>query len=53
MEVSGIKRSPQLKSIVRKQTDYQLRQAKEQAIQNARIFRENEERYLQLMGHSP
>lgn len=44
---------PQLKSIVRKQTDFQLRQAKEQAIQNARIFRENEERYLQLMGHSP
>ncbi|MCT1399086.1 diguanylate cyclase [Paenibacillus sp. p3-SID867] len=44
---------PQLKSIVRKQTDDQLRQAKEQAIQNARIFRENEERYLQLMGLSP
>ncbi|QUL52313.1 diguanylate cyclase [Paenibacillus tritici] len=44
---------PQLKSILRGQTENQLRQAEEQALQNARSLRHNEQRYLQLMELSP
>lgn len=44
---------PQLKSILRAQTENQLRQAEEQAMQNARTLRHNEQRYLQLMELSP
>ncbi|OAX49148.1 diguanylate cyclase domain-containing protein [Paenibacillus sp. AD87] len=44
---------PLLKSIVRRQTENQLVQAEEQALQNARILRQNEQRYLQLMEFSP
>ncbi|RAJ00647.1 PAS domain S-box-containing protein/diguanylate cyclase (GGDEF)-like protein [Paenibacillus pabuli] len=44
---------PMLKSIVRRQTENQLVQAEEQALQNARILRQNEQRYLQLMEFSP
>ncbi|WP_342550020.1 diguanylate cyclase [Paenibacillus sp. FSL P2-0089] len=44
---------PQLKSILRGQTENQLRQAEEQALQNARSLRHNEQRYLQLMDLSP
>ncbi|WP_281257705.1 sensor domain-containing diguanylate cyclase [Paenibacillus donghaensis] len=44
---------PELKVIVRRQTENQLRQAEEQALQNSRIFRQNEQRYLQLMELSP
>ncbi|WP_340023770.1 diguanylate cyclase [Paenibacillus sp. FSL K6-1096] len=44
---------PQLKSILRAQTENQLRQAEEQALQNARTLRHNEQRYLQLMELSP
>ncbi|WP_238651728.1 diguanylate cyclase domain-containing protein [Paenibacillus piscarius] len=44
---------PQLKSILRAQTENQLRQAEEQALQNARSLRHNEQRYLQLMELSP
>lgn len=44
---------PQLKSILRGQTENQLRLAEEQALQNARSLRHNEQRYLQLMELSP
>ncbi|WP_433753296.1 diguanylate cyclase domain-containing protein [Paenibacillus amylolyticus] len=44
---------PLLKTIVRRQTENQLVQAEEQALQNARILRQNEQRYLQLMNYSP
>ncbi|MGR6543600.1 diguanylate cyclase domain-containing protein [Paenibacillus tundrae] len=44
---------PLLKTIVRRQTENQLVQAEEQALQNARILRQNEQRYLQLMDFSP
>lgn len=44
---------PLLKSIVRRQTENQLVQAEEQALQNARVLRQNEQRYLQLMEFSP
>lgn len=44
---------PLLKTIVRRQTENQLAQAEEQALQNARILRQNEQRYLQLMEYSP
>lgn len=44
---------PLLKSIVRQQTEHQLFQAEEQALQNARLLRQNEQRYLQLMEFSP
>ncbi|WP_091016736.1 MULTISPECIES: diguanylate cyclase domain-containing protein [Paenibacillus] len=44
---------PLLKTIVRRQTENQLVQAEEQALQNARILRQNEQRYLQLMEYSP
>ncbi|MCM3786612.1 diguanylate cyclase [Neobacillus mesonae] len=44
---------PELKSVVRMQTENQFRQVEEQALQNARILRENEHRYLQLMELSP
>lgn len=44
---------PELKSILRGQTENQLRQAEEQALQNARSLRHNEQRYLQLMELSP
>lgn len=44
---------PELKSIVRSQTENQLRQMEVEAIQNARILRDNEHRYLQLMELSP
>lgn len=42
-----------LKSVVLIRTENQMRQAEEQAKQNARIKRENEKRYLQLMDISP
>ncbi|MGN7489641.1 diguanylate cyclase domain-containing protein [Paenibacillus sp. SAF-054] len=42
-----------LKAVVLKRTENQMRQAEEQAKQNARIMRENEKRYLQLMDMSP
>ncbi|MHA7581726.1 diguanylate cyclase domain-containing protein [Paenibacillus vandeheii] len=44
---------PLLKSIVRRQTENQLAQAEEQSLQNARVLRQNEQRYLQLMEFSP
>ncbi|MVO98412.1 diguanylate cyclase domain-containing protein [Paenibacillus lutrae] len=44
---------PDLKSIVLKQTENQMRHAEEQAQQNSRLLKENEKRYLQLMEHSP
>lgn len=44
---------PELKSIVRSQTENQLRQMEVEAIQNTRILRDNEHRYLQLMELSP
>ncbi|GIP21944.1 diguanylate cyclase domain-containing protein [Paenibacillus sp. J22TS3] len=44
---------PDLKTIVLKETENQLRQAEENALINLRISRENEKRYLQLMETSP
>ncbi|WNS45132.1 diguanylate cyclase domain-containing protein [Paenibacillus sp. MMS20-IR301] len=44
---------PQLQSILQGQTEHQLRQAEEQALQTARSLRHNEQRYLQLMELSP
>ncbi|QJC53144.1 diguanylate cyclase [Paenibacillus albicereus] len=43
----------ELKSIVQRETEHQLAQAEEQALQNARVLRDNENRYLQLMEYSP
>ncbi|MGN7454596.1 diguanylate cyclase domain-containing protein [Paenibacillus pasadenensis] len=43
----------ELKSIVQRETEHQLVQAEEQALQNARVLRDNENRYLQLMEYSP
>lgn len=44
---------PELKTIVHRQTENQLQQVEELALQNARILRQNEQRYLQLMELSP
>ncbi|WP_411343701.1 diguanylate cyclase domain-containing protein [Paenibacillus sp. WLX1005] len=44
---------PELKAIVHRQTESQLRQVEEQALQDARTLRRNEQRYLQLMEMSP
>ncbi|MEW4371637.1 diguanylate cyclase domain-containing protein [Paenibacillus kandeliae] len=44
---------PELKAIVHRQTENQLRQVEEQALQDARTLRRNEQRYLQLMEMSP
>ncbi|MDO7908308.1 diguanylate cyclase [Paenibacillus sp. JX-17] len=43
----------ELKTIVRAETEAQLQQVEEQALLNARILRQNEQRYLQLMDISP
>ncbi|WP_017811648.1 sensor domain-containing diguanylate cyclase [Paenibacillus shenyangensis] len=44
---------PELKSIVHQQTENQLRQIEDQALQDARTLRRNEQRYMQLMEMSP
>lgn len=44
---------PELKSIVHRQTENQLRQIEDQALQDARTLRRNEQRYMQLMEMSP
>lgn len=44
---------PDLKTIVLKETENQLRQTEEQALIHLRISRENEKRYLELMETSP
>lgn len=44
---------PELKTIVHRQTENQLQQVEELALQNARVLRQNEQRYLQLMELSP
>ncbi|WP_172193653.1 diguanylate cyclase domain-containing protein [Saccharibacillus qingshengii] len=43
----------ELRAVVDNQTKSDLQQAEEQALQNARILRQNEQRYLQLMEFSP
>ncbi|MFS0838508.1 GAF domain-containing protein [Paenibacillus sp. 1P03SA] len=52
-KIQELRALPDLKSIVLKQTENQMRQAEEQAQQNSRILKENEKRYLQLMELSP
>ncbi|WP_322906766.1 diguanylate cyclase domain-containing protein [Paenibacillus campi] len=44
---------PELKAIVHRQTENQLRELEEQALQDARTLRRNEQRYIQLMEMSP
>ncbi|MDO3412293.1 diguanylate cyclase [Saccharibacillus sp. CPCC 101409] len=44
---------PELRAVVGRQTESELQQAEEQALQNSRMLRQNEQRYLQLMEFSP
>ncbi|WP_372011564.1 diguanylate cyclase domain-containing protein [Paenibacillus chitinolyticus] len=52
-KIQELRQLSDLKSIMLKQTENQMRQAEEQAQQNSRILKENEKRYLQLMELSP
>ncbi|NGZ74741.1 sensor domain-containing diguanylate cyclase [Saccharibacillus alkalitolerans] len=43
----------ELRAVVDNQTKSDLQRAEEQALQNSRMLRQNEQRYLQLMEYSP
>lgn len=43
----------ELRAVVDSQTKSDLQRAEEQALQNSRVLRQNEQRYLQLMEYSP
>ncbi|CDN45725.1 diguanylate cyclase domain-containing protein [Paenibacillus sp. P22] len=52
-KLSQLSALPELKAVALRHAEEQLARAEEQAEQNARVMRENEERYLQLMEYSP